>query len=93
MSCATYWNKRFHLGPIEPALYGVAAAVGVGRMADRGHWLSDTVLGGILGYAVGSEVARRSLARQSAGGSSGGSSSAFISPEQGGVTMGMRWTF
>jgi len=92
MACATYWNKRFHLGPIEPALYGIAAAVGVGRMADRGHWLSDTVLGGILGYAVGSEVARRSLARNAANPSMS-TSSLYITPEPGGVTMGMRWTF
>jgi hypothetical protein len=35
----------------------------VGRIADGGHWTSDTVLGGILGYAVGREVARRSLER------------------------------
>lgn len=93
MACATYWNKRFEFGPVEPALYGVAAAVGVGRMADRGHWLSDTVLGGILGYAVGSEVARRSLARQRDAGLPGASTGAFISPGQDGVTLGMRWTF
>ena len=64
MACATYWNNRFHLGVAGYAAYGLAAAVGVGRLADRGHWTSDTVIGGILGYAVGKEIARRSLRRK-----------------------------
>jgi membrane-associated phospholipid phosphatase len=37
-----------------PWLYGVAALSSMGRVADRKHWVSDTVAGGILGYAVGS---------------------------------------
>ncbi len=36
-----------------PWLYGVAALVNVGRVASRDHWLSDTVAGSLLGYAVG----------------------------------------
>jgi membrane-associated phospholipid phosphatase len=36
-----------------PWLYGVAALVNVGRVADRKHWLSDTVAGSVLGYVVG----------------------------------------
>lgn len=92
VGCATYWNKRFNLGAAEPALYAVAAAVGIGRMVDKGHWTSDTVLGGIFGYAVGSEVARRSLSRRrSATGVS--TSSLQMSPERGGVSVSMRWTF
>jgi membrane-associated phospholipid phosphatase len=66
MSCATYWNERFELGWWGVPIYAVAGAIGVGRLADGGHWTSDTVLGGILGYAVGREVARRSLARKDA---------------------------
>ncbi|HEY7394887.1 MAG TPA: phosphatase PAP2 family protein, partial [Gemmatimonadaceae bacterium] len=63
MSCATYWNERFNLGWWGVPVYALAGAIGVGRLADGGHWTSDTVLGGILGYAVGREVARRSLER------------------------------
>jgi len=91
MACATYWNKRFHLGMVGPAVYALAGAVGVGRLADKGHWTSDTVLGGILGYAVGKEVALRSLARQRTGGLQ--STQLYISPDLTGMTMGVRWTF
>lgn len=37
-----------------PWLYGVAALTNMGRIAGREHWLSDTVGGAFLGYAVGS---------------------------------------
>jgi membrane-associated phospholipid phosphatase len=63
VTCATYWNERFRLGVAGPVLYAVAAAVGVGRTADDAHWFSDHVIGGILGYAIGREVANRSLRR------------------------------
>ena len=37
-----------------PWLYGVAALSSMGRVASRDHWVSDTVAGGIVGYAIGS---------------------------------------
>jgi membrane-associated phospholipid phosphatase len=37
-----------------PWLYGLAAASSMGRVAGRQHWVSDTVAGGIIGYATGS---------------------------------------
>lgn len=37
-----------------PWLYGLAAAGAVGRVADRQHWVSDLVAGGVVGYAIGS---------------------------------------
>lgn len=37
-----------------PWLYGVAALSSIGRVASRDHWVSDTVAGGIVGYAIGS---------------------------------------
>lgn len=37
-----------------PWLYGVAAVGSAGRVFGRKHWVSDTVAGGILGYAMGS---------------------------------------
>lgn len=37
-----------------PWLYGVAAATAFGRVQTREHWVSDTVAGAFLGYAIGS---------------------------------------
>lgn len=37
-----------------PWLYGVAALGSAGRVAGRKHWVSDTVAGSVIGYAVGS---------------------------------------
>jgi membrane-associated phospholipid phosphatase len=37
-----------------PWLYGLAAIGSMGRVANRQHWVSDVVAGGVLGYAVGS---------------------------------------
>ncbi|MGH8674848.1 MAG: phosphatase PAP2 family protein [Burkholderiales bacterium] len=34
-------------------LYGVAALSNLGRVAGRAHWVSDTVGGSLLGYAIG----------------------------------------
>jgi membrane-associated phospholipid phosphatase len=67
MACSSFWSNRYHLGYAEPALYAFAAVVGLGRIADAGHWISDSVIGGIIGYATGRELARRSLARRARG--------------------------
>jgi membrane-associated phospholipid phosphatase len=37
-----------------PWLYGLAAVGSMGRVADREHWVSDVVAGGVIGYAIGS---------------------------------------
>jgi membrane-associated phospholipid phosphatase len=90
VSCATYWNHRFRLGAAGPVLYAVAAAVGAGRTADDAHWFSDHVIGGILGYAVGREIARRSLRR-----SRGLPHPPVfgVSPGASGVNLNLSWTF
>jgi hypothetical protein len=99
LACVSYWNNRFKLGAAEPALYALAAAIGIGRLADEAHWTSDSVLGGIFGYAIGREVARRSLKRNTErGGSSAAplaspTSSFSVSPHADGVSFQMRWTF
>jgi membrane-associated phospholipid phosphatase len=36
-----------------PWLYGLAAVGSMGRVANRQHWVSDVVGGGVLGYVVG----------------------------------------
>jgi hypothetical protein len=66
MGCVTYWNERFDLGPAEPVLYLLAIGVGLGRVADRRHWLSDTVTGMLVGHAFGRVIARRARARAAA---------------------------
>jgi len=64
IGCAKFWNDRFELGALEPALYAVSLAVGVSRMVDRRHWLSDIAISGALGYIAGKTVARRQLERK-----------------------------
>jgi len=36
-----------------PWLYGAAAITNLARVGGRNHWFSDTVAGGLLGYAIG----------------------------------------
>ena len=36
-----------------PWLYGLAAITNLGRLAERRHWLSDTVAGSFLGWGIG----------------------------------------
>ncbi len=62
-ACASYASERFDLGLVEPLLYAGATGVGLARMADRRHWLSDTVLGVAFGYATGRSVALRQKRR------------------------------
>lgn len=92
MACASFLSHRFDLGWGEPVAYAVAGAVGVGRMVDRRHWLSDTVLGSFFGYAIGNTIAARSKARlakaqagspaMAPGGSSSGTTSEFyVAPD------------
>jgi hypothetical protein len=66
MACASFLSHRFDLGWGAPVAYTIAGAVGVGRMVDRRHWLSDTMLGSFFGYAIGNTIAARSKARLAA---------------------------
>lgn len=62
-TCASFFMHRYDAKWVDPALIALVGAMGLGRIADRGHWLSDQVLGIAVGYAMGREVARRQLAR------------------------------
>jgi hypothetical protein len=66
MACVTFVNRRFDLGAAEPVLYGLATAVGVGRMADEAHWTSDTVFGLGYGHAIGRDIALSQQRRERA---------------------------
>jgi membrane-associated phospholipid phosphatase len=63
MACASYLGHRFSFGAAEALPYAFSAAIGIGRMADGEHWTSDTVIGGVVGYAIGQAIAKRQLAR------------------------------
>lgn len=65
-ACVSFLANRFSLGVGEPLLYIYVAAVGLARMTDGWHWLSDTVTGVIVGVAIGSAIADRSAGRHRA---------------------------
>jgi membrane-associated phospholipid phosphatase len=97
-ACAGFLGNRFEMSYFEPIPYLVAAGVGVGRILDRRHWTSDTVLGAVFGYAVGKEVALRSLRRhesskRSASGPEPEPRGFFVTPDAAGVNVGWQWTF
>lgn len=104
-TCATFLSHRFQMGVVEPALVVLVTAMGVGRMADRGHWLSDQVVGVVFGYAVGREVARRQkqrLARERPNAASperaesyesGGWSGPYLGNDANGTRLGWQLTF
>jgi membrane-associated phospholipid phosphatase len=101
-TCATFLSHRFEMGLVEPALGVLVAAMGIGRMADRGHWLSDQVVGVAFGYAIGKEVARRQkrrLAREKPGVANTESavrnerSTPFLGSDGNGTRFGWTYTF
>ena len=63
MACASFIGHRYSLGALEAIPYTYSAVIGAGRMADGEHWASDTMLGAIVGYAIGREIALRQLDR------------------------------
>jgi membrane-associated phospholipid phosphatase len=65
MSCASFLGHRFSLGAAEPLPYIYSSVIGLGRMADGRHWLSDTMAGAVMGFAIGRTVANRQLVRAS----------------------------
>lgn len=59
MACASFLNHRFSLGWGAIVPYSYSAAIGLGRMADGRHWLSDTMTGAVVGFAIGRTIAIR----------------------------------
>jgi len=64
-AAVTPYAKEFDM----PWLYGVAALTNAARVGSREHWVSDTVAGSLLGYALGHIAweARRDSRRGKAG--------------------------
>jgi membrane-associated phospholipid phosphatase len=66
MACASYLGHRYSLGLAEPAMYTYVGLIGMGRVADGWHWMSDAVAGGAMGLAIGKAIADRQFARAEA---------------------------
>jgi hypothetical protein len=64
VTCAAFWTRRFDLSYAEPVIMGIALGVNFGRVIDRRHWLSDAIVGGAFGWAMGKGMADRQLARR-----------------------------
>lgn len=101
-ACVTFLTSRYHLGRIvEPVLWATVGGVGIARVLDRAHWVSDQTLGVVFGYAVGKQVALRSSRRNakreaSAAGRdtpTGRESSIFVAPGLNGTRIGWQWGF
>jgi membrane-associated phospholipid phosphatase len=95
-TCASFLMNRYETHYIDVPLVALVGAMGIGRIADRGHWLSDQVLGIAMGWAIGREVARRQLRRldderrPQARVKTGG---ALVGPSENGVLLGWQLTF
>lgn len=99
-TCASFLSHRFDMGLVEPALVGLVAVMGIGRIADRGHWLSDQIVGTAFGFAIGREVARRQLKRKAKReapevetSAPGLTSAPFIGTDANGTRVGWQVTF
>lgn len=93
-ACASFLSHRFKNPYVTIPAYAIVAGVGVGRLVDRRHWTSDTVLGALFGYAAGKEVALRSrerLHRDEGGGNGGGE--LLLGPSDRGMVIGWHLTF
>lgn len=57
---ATVWARVYSDKPwVGVAAYSAAALVGISRLYDRKHWLSDVVAGAVVGYWMGSTLVPR----------------------------------
>lgn len=62
-ACAAFLTRRYSMGAAEVIPWAVVGGVGISRILDRRHWLSDQVMGAAFGYAVGKQFAVRSSHR------------------------------
>jgi membrane-associated phospholipid phosphatase len=82
------------MGLVEPVIWAMAGAIGLGRTLDRGHWTSDQLIGAAFGFAVGKQVALRSKRRAERGTSrESDNSGMFISPRRGALSVGWNVRF
>ena len=82
-SCASFLTYRFSSLAVAIPANAIMAGVGVGRMVDRRHWNSDTLVGALLGYAIGKEVALQSTTRLRQAATASGSANRLVISWQG----------
>jgi membrane-associated phospholipid phosphatase len=100
-TCASFFAHRYDAKYVDPVLIALVGAMGIGRIADRGHWLSDQLVGTVMGFAIGKEVARRQLNRldferrtsSSSGPTSGRASEPIVARTEDGMLLGWRVAF
>jgi len=80
MACASFISHRYSLGALEALPYMYSSAIGLGRMADGRHWLSDTMTGALVGFAIGRTVANRQLQRAAKLSAAAGNREEFPAP-------------
>jgi membrane-associated phospholipid phosphatase len=92
-SCVAFLTQRYSTHYVRPVPWAAVGALTVARTLDRAHGLSDEVVGGLFGYAVGKEVAihaRRRAKKRRASARAGGF---FLTPMTRGVGLGWRAVF
>lgn len=95
-ACTSFLTQRYHMGYAEPALWALVGGVAVARTLDRAHWVSDEVVGAAFGFAVGREVALRSLRRNEKNGGAAdahGDDGLFLAPAMNGMALGFKRSF
>ena len=95
-ACASFLSHRFGNPYIMVPAYAITIGVGVGRLVDRRHWTSDTILGALFGYAVGKEVGIRSLDRRERdtdGQAAVDASGLFLGGNENGLLIGWKTMF
>lgn len=93
-ACAAFLTRRYSMGAAEVVPWAVVGGVGIARMLDRRHWLSDQVFGAAFGYAVGKQFAVRSSHRANRMADPQTVSPGFsVAPHDGGVRLTWTVTF
>ena len=96
-ACGGFLTHRYSMGVAEVLPWAVIGGVGIGRILDRRHWLSDQAIGIAFGYAVGKQVAVRSSHRANRNKQSDvkavGRSNFSIEPEGRGLRLAFSRTF
>ena len=95
-ACAAFLTERYSMGAAEVIPWAVVGGVGVARIFDRRHWLSDQTMGIAFGYAVGKQFAVRSshrANRKAADATAGSPSGLYLAPEDGGFRVTLKLRF
>jgi membrane-associated phospholipid phosphatase len=94
-ACSEFLTSRYSMGVVEPAIWALVGGVALGRTLDRGHWVSDEVVGAAFGYAVGRQVALRSRRREAKDSprTEADGFQPFVSPSGGRITFGFAHVF